>query len=157
MYHYYCIFLNQVSSKMSYYANWVKANNSTHIVKCEEYFDKTFLELTNPFRIHAVNTWPSWLERFNGTHPVQIQALINDIATGRQIVLMRNMEDVDILVKSTRYRIGIMFWKIWGNYVSQTTHRFREILSDIFTYNDREEKTLLVLVTLKKLKGNIYV
>jgi len=128
MYHYYKIFLNQVRSKMLYYANWVKANKSSHIVKGEEYFDKTFLKLSNPFRIHTINTWPSWLEKFNGTHPIQIQALRNDLATGRLIAPTRNMEDVELLVKSIRYRLGILFWKMWGNYVSQLNWLLRDFL-----------------------------
>jgi hypothetical protein len=128
MYHYYKIFLNQVSSKMIYYANWVEANKATHIIKAEEYFDKTFIKLTNPFRIHTVNTWPSWLEKFDGNHPAQIQALKNDIATGTINNSTRNMEDVEVLVKSIHYRTGILFWKIWGNYVSQLNWLLRDFL-----------------------------
>ncbi len=130
MYHYYKIFLNQVSSKMIYYANrWKEIEERKRcVVKGEEYFDKTFLEITNPFRIHMYNRWPSWLERFNGNHPVQIQALRNDIATGNLIVSTRNMEDIDVLVKSIRYRMGIVFWKMWGNYVSQLNWLLRDFL-----------------------------
>lgn len=130
MYHYYKVFLSQVSSKMIYYANRVKASKARKrpIIKGEEYYDKTFLNLTNPFRIHMYNNWPSWLERFDGNHPVQIQALRNDIATGTIIVSTRNMEDVEVLAKSTRYRIGILFWKMWGNYVSQLNWLLRDFL-----------------------------
>lgn len=128
MYHFYKIFLNQVSSKMIYYANWAKSTNATHIVKGEEYYDKTFLKLANPFRIHTVNTWPSWLERYNGNYPIQIQALRNDVASGTLHVSTRNMEDADALVKSVRYRTGILFWKMWGNYVSQLNWLLRDLL-----------------------------
>jgi len=71
MYHYYKIFLKQVSTKMIYYANRVKASKAKKpvIVKGEEYFEKTFLKLTNPFRVHMFNRWPSWIERFDSNHP----------------------------------------------------------------------------------------
>jgi hypothetical protein len=130
MYHYYKVFLSQVSSKMIYYANRVKAVEVRRrpIVKGEEYFDKTFLKLTNPFRVHMFNTWPSWLERFDANHPIQIQALRNDIETCKIILSTRNMEDVDVLVKSIRYRIGIVFWKMWGNYVSQLNWLLRDFM-----------------------------
>lgn len=128
MYHYYKIFLNQVINKMMYYANWVKANDSTHIVKAEQYFDKTFLKLTDPFHIHTVNTWPSWLERFDGCHPIQIQALRSDMAAGTMTAQTRNMEDVDALVKSIHYRMGILFWKMWGNYMSLFNRLVRDFL-----------------------------
>ena len=130
MYHYYKIYINQVRSKMLYYANrWEKYEERERcVVKGEEYFDKTFLKITNPFRIHMYNRWPSWLERFNGCHPIQIQELRNDIATGTVISPTRNMDDVEVLVKSTRYRIGILFWKMWGNYISQLNWLLRDLL-----------------------------
>lgn len=130
MYHYSQIFLGQVSSKMVYYANRVKASKSKKppIIKGEEYYDKTFLKITNPFRIHMFNTWPSWLERFDGSHPFQIQALRNDITTGQIILSTRNMKDVDVLVKSIGYQTGIAVRKLWGNYVSQLNWLLRDFL-----------------------------
>lgn len=128
LYHYYKIFLSQVSSKMTYYANWARSTQATHIVKCDEYYDKTYLKLTNPFRIHTVNTWPSWLERFTGNHPAQIEALQGDMAAGRVQAQTRDMGDVDTLVSSVRYRAGILYWKLWGNYVSQSNWLLRDLL-----------------------------
>ena len=130
LHHYFKIFPNQVSSKMIYYVNRVSAvkEGKRIIRKGEEYFDKTFLKLTNPFRIHTVNAWPSWLECFDGNHPVQIQLLRNDIMMGKIPFSSRNMRDVDVLVKSVRYRAGILFWKIWGNYISQLNWLLRDLL-----------------------------
>lgn len=128
MYHYYKLFINQVSWKMIYYANRVKGHNNPIIVNGDKYTEDTFINLKNQFRIHTVNTWPSWLERYDGSHPVQIQALRNDIATGRILFSTRNMDDVEVLVKSIRYRIGIAFWKMWGNYVSQGNRLLRDLL-----------------------------
>ena len=115
---------------MIYYANRVKEANVSKppVIKGEEYFDQTFLKLTNPFRIHMFNRWPSWLERFDGNHPVQIQRLRNDLATGAINNSTRNMEDVDVLVKTVRYRFGILLWKIWGNHVSQLNWLLRDFL-----------------------------
>jgi hypothetical protein len=153
MYHYFKIFPNQVSSKMIYYANRAKESKASKpiIVKGEEYFDKTFLKLSNPFRIHTVNTWPSWLERFDKNHPAQIRALRNDMAKGTIIIPTRNMEDVEGLVKSTRYRIGILFWKMWGNYVSQLNWLLRDLLRHRIGLLKFTQTFFLIMIRTKRL------
>jgi len=130
MYHYWKIFPSQVSAKMTYYANLVGEGKSKKpiIVDGDKYYDDTFLKLNNPFRIHTVNTWPSWLEPFSGSHPTQIQKLKHDLESGKVVHPMRDMEDVDKLVKSVRYRLGILFWKGWGNYATQTTLVVKDLL-----------------------------
>ena len=152
MYHYHKVFPNQVSSKMIYYANRWKGieENKRCVVKGEEYFEKTFIKITNPFRIHMYNRWPSWLERFNGTHPAQIQLLINDIAARKVIVTMRKMEDVNRLVASRRYRAGIMLWKIWGNYVSQLNWLLRDFMRGRIGFTDFIQ-TFFSILTRKKM------
>ncbi len=130
MHHYYKIFLNQVSSKMTYYANrWKEVEEKKRcVVKGEEYYDKTFLKITDPFRIHMYNRWPSWLQSFHGTHPDQIQALRRDLQEGAVTAPMRNMADVDQLVASLRYRTGIRFWKAWGDYACQLDWLLRDLV-----------------------------
>lgn len=153
MYHYYKIFPGQVSSKMIYYANRVEAYKEAKIpiIKGKEYFDRQFLKLTNPFRIHMYNKWPSWLEKFDGNHPVQIQALRNDMAMGIINVSTRNMEDADVLVKSIRYRIGILFWKIWGNYVSQINRLLRDFLRRRIGLSEFYKTLFHILIGKKRL------
>ncbi len=130
LYHYYKIFLGQVSSKMLYYANLVDATSAGKKIvdKSDEYYEETFLKLKKPFRIHTINAWPSWLEKFDGEHPTQIKILRNDIETGSIQEPMRSMDDVDDMTKSIRYRAGIIFWKIWGNYLSQMNWLLRGFL-----------------------------
>jgi len=130
LYHYYCIFQNQVSSKMIYYHNRVKgaSNGKSIIIDSDKYLDRTFLKLKDPFHVHTVNAFPSWLERFKGNHPQQIKALKNDIEEGTVKISMRNMDDVDALVKSMRYRIGVKCYKIWGNYISQLNWISRDFI-----------------------------
>jgi hypothetical protein len=151
MYHYSQIFLDQVRSKMVYYSNRIKESKTKKpiVVRGEEYFDGTFLRLKKPFRVHTVTAWPSWLERFDGGHPIQIQALRNDIAAGVIVASMRNMESVDELVKSMRYRIGIVFWKIWGNYITQPNRALRGFLRHRIGLVEFFQ-TLLHIVTGKK-------
>jgi hypothetical protein len=74
------------------------------------------------------NKWPSWLERFEGNHPIQVQALRRDLEIGIISNSTRNMEDVDALVKSIRYAMGIRCWRVWGNYVSQINWLLRDFL-----------------------------
>lgn len=151
MYHYFKIFPNQVSSKMIYYANRVKGLRKPIILKGEEYFEKTFIRLTNPFRVHTVNAWPSWLERFNGNHPIQIQALRNDLSIGRIIIPTRNMEDVEALVKSCRYRVGILFWKFWGNYLSQVNWLLRDLIRHRIGFLKFAQALFLILIGKQRI------
>ena len=130
LYHYYKVFPDQVRSKMIYYAkrSLEVEEKQRCTLRGEEYFETIFLKLNNPFRIHMFNKWPSWLEKYEGNHPEQIQALRNDIAAGAITVSTRKMDDVLLLVKSRNYRLGILFWKTWGNYVSQTNRLLRDFL-----------------------------
>ena len=130
LYHYYKLFPDQVSSKMVYYANLVGSSRSKikMIENSDEYYNKTFLKLENTFRIHTINKWPSWLVKFHGDHPERIKVLQNDIVTGEINTQTRDMNDVDVLVKTIHYRAGILFWRMWGNYVSQSNWLLRDLL-----------------------------
>ncbi len=153
MYHYFNVFPGQVGSKMIYYANRVNATKSKKpvIVDAEEYYEKTFLKLKNPFRVHTVNTWPSWLERYAGNHPIQIGALRNDMATGKIRVATRDLTDVEDLVKSPRYRAGVSFWKIWGNYVSQLNWLVRDLLRRRIRPRKFSQDLFYVLIGKKRI------
>ena len=153
MYHYYKIFLNQVSSKMIYYANRVEAEKEKRpaIINGREYYDKTFLKLSNPFRIHMFNNWPSWLEKFEGEHPRQVAELLNDMSIGKVRYATRNMKDVDVLVNTNNYKIGIYLWKIWGNYISQSGWLLKDLIRCRIGFSEFTRSLLLILTAQKRL------
>lgn len=101
MYHYHLIFPKQVQEKCRYYdaANWVKKN------EMEQWAQENYRNLQNPFRVHNVYDYISWLERFEGRHPPQIQALITDMDQGKVKIETRKTEDVEILLQSPLYQI----------------------------------------------------
>lgn len=102
MYHYSLLFPRQVREKSAYYAQAEWANSPRMPVWVEE----AFTRLQWPYRVHNVYKYPSWLARFEGRHPDQIEALRADIASGRVSVAMRPTADIEVLLRSRRYRVG---------------------------------------------------
>lgn len=111
MYHYSLVLPKQVREKCTYYkqAAWAKR------IEAERWAQETFLHLRRPFRVHNVYDYPSWLERFHGTHPPQIAALRRDIASGQIDVEMRPTEDVERLLRSPIYALGRAWLKDWDH------------------------------------------
>lgn len=131
LYHYSQVFPKQVSSKMTYYTNLIENNRKSSkgwIRDTNSWYRETYEKLRNPYRVHTVNSWPSWLERFSGKHPLAIDQLKTDILNGQIEVTTRCMRDVDQLLLSKRYQAGITLLKFWGNNVAQadilTRHLF---------------------------------
>lgn len=102
MYHYSLVFPRQVAEKSIYYgqASWARRGKS------EKWATEVFTKLVRPFRVHNVYKYPSWLERFEGRHPPQIEALRADITSGRTPVTIRQTDDIEYLLASPVYRLG---------------------------------------------------
>ncbi|PKM92501.1 MAG: glycosyltransferase family 2 protein [Euryarchaeota archaeon HGW-Euryarchaeota-1] len=100
LYHYSLVFPKQVIEKCRYYeqtfrkgyVNWAK---------------NSFFKLNNPFRVHNVFDYPSWLVRYCGTHPKQIHNLMDDIKNEKIGVEMRDNQDVEELLHSKMYSYKI--------------------------------------------------
>ncbi len=101
LYHYSLLFPKQVVEKCAYYqqAKWAKRQ------KALKWAEDNFLSLKNPFRVHNVYDYPSWLERFSGLHPPQILQMMEDINKGILDVSLRSVEDVNNLLSSPIYCI----------------------------------------------------
>lgn len=98
-YHYSHLFPKQVVRKSAYYARvgWGAFEGMN------EWAQKGYLQLQWPFRVHNVYRSPSWLRRWHGDTPPQIQALWNDIEKGAVSVERRPTEDVERLLNSWWY------------------------------------------------------
>ena len=123
MYHYSLLFPRQVAEKSSYYGSAAWAERSG----AQQWFEDNFLQLKNPYRVHNVYSFPSWLERFRGKHPPQIEAMRQDIAAGRLVVDMRKNADIEKLLKSPAYVLGRYFLKAWDG-VDLRTRTIRRLL-----------------------------
>lgn len=102
LYHYSLLFPKQVIEKCTYYqqVEWARREKALQWVR------ENFLSLRNPYRVHNVYNYPSWLNRFNGIHPPQVLKMINDIEKGIVDVNLRSVEDINNLLSSPTYWIG---------------------------------------------------
>lgn len=105
LYHYSLVFPKQVMEKSVYYgaAGWARRTGS------EKWAEDNFMRLKNPFRVHNVFLFPSWLLRFDGEHPAQIDRLRQDIATHRVEIEFRRADDIERLLASRSYQLKVAF------------------------------------------------
>jgi hypothetical protein len=78
--------------------------------------EANYFRLGNPYRVHNLFKDPSWLERYRGAHPQQVEKMMQDIRSKKIQADLRPMEDVDALLKTWRYRIGRLFLKVTGHF-----------------------------------------
>ena len=100
MNHYSLLFPSQVKDKCDYYSkvDWTKRNDAM------DWAQNSYLNLAQPFRVHNVANYISWLERYHGEHPDQVVAMMRDISAGRVNYVLRNNADVEQLLNKWSYR-----------------------------------------------------
>jgi hypothetical protein len=115
LYHYGLVFPKQVLDKCEYYdrASWVGRN------QYRAWAEDNFLRLEHPFRVHNVYDHPSWLERFSGSHPPQIEAMRRDLLEGRLHVEMRTADEIERLLTSKKYTMARLGLKALGHIDAQ--------------------------------------
>lgn len=130
LYHYTQLFPKQVVSKSAYYDALLKSGSyRTKTLKdLDHFYENTFVQLKDPYHVHTVNTWPSWLVPYTGEHPAEISNLFTAIERGEIEVTLRDMTDVEKLLTSRRYKLGVWFRQVWANYVTQSTRNGRDLL-----------------------------
>jgi len=102
LYHYSLVFPKHVLEKCAYYneANW-----ATHARKINEWSCSCFMNIGDPFRVHNVYQYPSWLDRFYGQHPEEIVRLQHDISSKAIEVELRHTDDIEVLLNSIVYAV----------------------------------------------------
>jgi hypothetical protein len=102
MYHYSLVFPELVDEKYNYYARagWNFRSETAGWVDC------VYRKLERPFRAHYAYELPGWLERYDGDHPPEIEALRADIEEGRLKIALRRTDDIERLLSSTSYKLG---------------------------------------------------
>jgi hypothetical protein len=111
LYHYSLVFPHQVNYKSTYYSNvgWGT------FPRMKLWVEQNYLNLHNPFRVHNTYQYPSWLERYSGTHPQQVQTMWKEIQAGHmEPNQIRTTNDIELLLNSPVYIIGKIFLKITG-------------------------------------------
>jgi hypothetical protein len=102
LYHYSLLFPKQVIEKNRYYgaAEWAGRPEA------EAWTRSAYLKLDRPYRVHNVDAYPSWLERFHGAHPAAAMRMWQDAAAGRLGIECRATDDIERLLCSPQYRAG---------------------------------------------------
>lgn len=125
LYHYSLLFPKQVMEKCDYYgvAKWARRE------RAKQWAQDSFMRLKTPFRVHNIYDYPSWLERFTGSHPEQIEQMRADIVAGRLEIDMRSKEDVEQLLCSNRYKLGRTWLKLLSPLDRYWTITFQQMKS----------------------------
>ena len=108
MYHYSLLFPWQVEQKVKVY----KDEKKEFYKELGEWAENNYFRLGNPFRVHNLYRFPSWLIRYKGAHPEQVVCMIRDIKEGKKIAQLRRTDDIEQLLNSRKYRLRIFLLKI---------------------------------------------
>ncbi len=108
MYHYCLLFPWQVEQKVKVYRDEKPESYSESI----QWAENNYFKLGNPYRVHNVYMLPSWLIRFQGEHPEQVICMKRDIKEGKVDAKLRRTDDIEAIVDTWDYRIGIILIKI---------------------------------------------
>lgn len=113
LYHYALLFPKQVREKCEYYSQVEWSETFDHM---QQWADQAFNSLKRPFGVHNVYEYPSWLEKYDGRHPAAVLDMMNDIRDGRVHADLRDMKDVDKLLGTWWYSIGIRYLKMTARF-----------------------------------------
>lgn len=101
-YHYCAVFKKQLVEKLSYYhgADWKTAKVPTYAA-----FDRDVASrvTVNPFHVHFVQKYPSWLTRYRGDDPPAKAAILAAVSTEENEPAFGNREEIDRMLSSPRY------------------------------------------------------
>lgn len=101
MYHYSLLFPWQVEQKVRVYND--EAPQYHGIISWAE---NNYFKLSNPYRVHNLFRYPSWIIRFKGEHPKQIISMMYDIHEGKIDARVRPNEDIELLLSSKKYNLN---------------------------------------------------
>jgi len=122
MFHYSLLFPWQVEQKVKVYQDEKPVFYSEVI----HWAENNYFKLGNPFRVHNLYRFPSWLERFNGKQPDEVVCMIRDIKEGKVEARLRRTDDIEAIVDSGGYRIRIILIKI-GSHLKQLAFHLKRI------------------------------
>ena len=108
MYHYSLLFPWQVRQKVKVYKD-EKSHDRPEIV---EWADKNYFVLGNPYRVHNLYMYPSWLQRFKGQQPPEVLAMMDDVLAGTVQAEVREVADIEKVLGTWWYPIGVFGLKI---------------------------------------------
>jgi hypothetical protein len=103
MQHFSLLLPRQVHDKVDYYANWgVDARR----LLGRRWIEDSYLTLRRPYHVHNVYQYPSWLQRYEGPHPPEVERMVAALAGDGRREELRAMADVERLLDSQSYAVG---------------------------------------------------
>jgi hypothetical protein len=108
MYHYCLVFPSQVCTKAEYYSAYLpekRAQNGGFNPGIRSWLETGFERISSPYHLHNVSGCLSWIRPFRGAHPRQVAIMMADIREGRISHELRQIDDIDRLMRSRSYRL----------------------------------------------------
>jgi len=131
IYHYFLVLPKQILHKGKFYE---KRGNKNLFYRYKQVCSG--INLTNRFKLIDTRFTRTWLERFSGRHPEQIQKLRSDIETGQINVKLRPTDDIERTLQDPKYLRMIPLVRLL-ELIKTTLHLFYCVLI-------RRPKTILV-------------
>ena len=126
MYHYSLLFPWQVKQKTLLYQN----ERPDYCSKIVSWAENNYFQLKNPYRVHNIPGSPSWLERFQGSHPPEVFRMMEDIDRGIILAEIRQTDDVEHMLNAWWYPVGVLGLKM-GNLIDYGIYRIKVQLGRI--------------------------
>lgn len=124
LYHYSLLFPKQVHEKSAYYRD-VTWGDWKHM---KEWEVNNYVNLEHPFRVHNTYNTVSWLDRYKGTHPEEIDRMMNDIKEEKISTKLRPTADIEHLLQSRSYQVRRFMIKTFYTLVRFLKSRIRFML-----------------------------
>lgn len=120
LYHYSLLFPEQVRKKCSYYSTPSDITDKGFNKGIQKWMEGCYIRLGNPFRVHNIHKYLSWLYMYKGDHPEQIVGLWEDIKTGKVNVEIRDNSDVLKLISNPFYKMAVILLNTWTSILEIT-------------------------------------
>ncbi len=115
LYHYSLLFPNQVIEKSTYYSTLWNSQAVGYLQGSDRWALKCYMTLDHPFHVHNSYESISWLKRFHGKHPEQIEVLMKDIKNVAIDIEVRNTSDIERILSNRYYRYTSKILEIVAN------------------------------------------
>ena len=145
MYHYELLFPKQVLDKCSYYkdAKW-----TTALEKVNDWLNNNYIKIGDPFRVHMMYSYISWLKYFKKNHPSQILKMLEDVKKDSHPgIELRNMDDARKILSSNKYKVSIFLLECYIPF-DRFFEKTKNYIKSIFIGK-------LIISLKKRIKGDL--
>ena len=133
MYHYSILFPWQIKQKTMIYHD----EKPDYCAEILSWAEKNYFGLSSPYRVHNIYRMPSWLERYQGTHPPVIYQMMADIQSGVVHADQRQTDDIEAMISTWWYPLGRDFYKVM-DYLERGEIRSRQWMAKVYKQSLRK-------------------